>query len=738
MISYNVKKCISLWVMLICMFSAALTGTLAWQDLTQHKSNEFKGITYTERAGAALVKLDKETEEPLEGAKFELYLTVPGGDDQRIGGEYITNANGRIIVEGLEEGEYYWLETEPGYGWTFDRDTNDNEIKKYPFTVETNSDGVLMPVVCKAYNQRLYADITIYKRVENLTFDRKGSTEDEQVYTEPEPSPAPDPVPEPAPAPMPDPIPGPDDEITNESEGEPTVVTTMPAYSEFETTAFEPASILPETQSNSLAPLAETEIEATENKSNENDSPVARFEFTVTLKGLEDSLPILLIDGTAVRVAGISEGKLIFELEDGQTAVIKGLPVGAQYTVAEKPASGYIGVPGFENGILPPEGAEVNWVNYFSDEIPGKLIVKKLVTGVDADLDKEFRFTVTIDGEDSIFTLKNGEDREFILPPGVSFEVKEDDYSNEGYMPFENIEHHSDDGTAVIEYTQINHYTGPVEVDIEGEKTWDTAGTDIQLPVSITVHLKDGDTIVETATVVPGADGKWRYSFTAPKYRDDGVTEILYTVEEVPVPGFNAIVTGYNIHNAWIPPETVIVPSVKKLISGNPKTNVQFGFRLTAQDNAPMPPSSAGTVKTIYITGAGEASFGQIQYTKPGTYRYTISEIVESRTGWTYDRTIYILTVTTKIQNGSLIAAKVLTKAGGAAAGDKAVFTNSYHDKPNVPDKPNDPGNPGKPGITDIPKTGDNSNLWLWAISMITSAVALRMLLLYRKPERTR
>ena len=78
MISYTLKKHICIWLLLICMFSGLMTCTLAWQDYSQHKSNEFSGITLEETGGAVLVKLDKETDDPLEGVVFELYMIVEG------------------------------------------------------------------------------------------------------------------------------------------------------------------------------------------------------------------------------------------------------------------------------------------------------------------------------------------------------------------------------------------------------------------------------------------------------------------------------------------------------------------------------------------------------------------------------------------------------------------------------------------------------------------------------------
>jgi len=322
------------------------------------------------------------------------------------------------------------------------------------------------------------------------------------------------------------------------------------------------------------------ELSAAQNEGAETDagsgiSPM-RFEFTVMFTGVEDGPVVLLIDGKQEEGAEISGGLLAFELAGGQTAVIKGLPVGAMYTVEEKPVDGYIGVCDNNQGFIPPDGAYVNYVNYFG-------------------------------GGDN---------------PG----------------PF----------------------------------------------------------------------------------------------------------------------EAVILPPVKKIVSGSPDKDVEFRFRIEAVGQAPMPAGSVGPAKTITIKGEGESNFGLIHYTEPGAYHYRISEVKTDEKGWTYDETVYDLTVMAMRQTDGITMMQALTTVGGLSLGDTAVFTNVYSenpdkpyepDKPGKPDKPVTPGTPDKPvtpgtpdkpvtpGTTDRPKTGDSSNIWLWAITMMAGAVALRALTLYRGPD---
>ncbi|MDU2206317.1 MAG: SpaA isopeptide-forming pilin-related protein [Thomasclavelia ramosa] len=56
------------------------------------------------RANAELIKVDSETKRPLEGAEFELW------NGENLVGNYTTNKDGKIVVENLEAGNYYFNE----------------------------------------------------------------------------------------------------------------------------------------------------------------------------------------------------------------------------------------------------------------------------------------------------------------------------------------------------------------------------------------------------------------------------------------------------------------------------------------------------------------------------------------------------------------------------------------------------------------------------------------------------
>ena len=112
----------------------------------------------------------------------------------------------------------------------------------------------------------------------------------------------------------------------------------------------------------------------------------------------------------------------------------------------------------------------------------------------------------------------------------------------------------------------------------------------------------------------------------------------------------------------------------------------QFDFQLEAVDakNTPMPEVSLIQLKQSEGTAAGTHvpfHFGDITYTKPGTYIYDINEIIPSNgiIGISYDSTIYRVTVTvTDDQKGHLTAAASMQNLSDKSTAKLATFTNTF------------------------------------------------------------
>ena len=118
-----------------------------------------------------------------------------------------------------------------------------------------------------------------------------------------------------------------------------------------------------------------------------------------------------------------------------------------------------------------------------------------------------------------------------------------------------------------------------------------------------------------------------------------------------------------------------------------------FTAQLTAEDGVPMPNGAKSKVSTVEFTkNAQTATFGDITYTKPGTYTYTISEVIpgsDARAGGiSYSAAVYTATVVVEDnQAGALVvkSVKMVQECNDAGvdtktdvAGKTATFTNRY------------------------------------------------------------
>ena len=125
---------------------------------------------------------------------------------------------------------------------------------------------------------------------------------------------------------------------------------------------------------------------------------------------------------------------------------------------------------------------------------------------------------------------------------------------------------------------------------------------------------------------------------------------------------------------------------VQKKISGRNWTKTDaFTMTLTAQGEAPMPKGAKEGVSTIELhKDAQVGNFGAIEYTKPGTYTYVITEQSGDEAALTFSKATYRATVTVADDGAGKLFAKTkiaqLTDDAGDAAErtvEAAVFTNT-------------------------------------------------------------
>lgn len=180
------------------------------------------------------------------------------------------------------------------------------------------------------------------------------------------------------------------------------------------------------------------------------------FKFNVELKnGGNPVSGVYPLDGTAGSKTGTivfdEKGRASFELSDGESIVITGLPVGADYTVTENTYKDYKPSDnGKYNGKIEAEKTgEISVVNTYDEKYD--ISVSKTVKGNQGDKSKNFEFMLKLTGNDGLvvpgsvdvekngsfetmkvidgevkFTLSHGEKIIFKkLPAGVRYEVTE-------------------------------------------------------------------------------------------------------------------------------------------------------------------------------------------------------------------------------------------------------------------------------------------------------------------------
>lgn len=183
-------------------------------------------------------------------------------------------------------------------------------------------------------------------------------------------------------------------------------------------------------------------------------------------------------------------------------------------------------------------------------------------------------------------------------------------------------------------------------------------------------------TVSERDTTVPGIT------------KDGTVTTITYTVKDVDHAGRLKVVdktitrsdgktaNGIRFDNTYNPKGVgYTLGGVKTIINTDTATNRipqdgEFTFKLTSHDGAPMPKGSKDGVKTVHNTGIG-FTFGRMDYSKPGTYVYTVTEQAARDSTIGYSTQAYDVTVTVA-DNGGMLAASADRQANDIR------FDNTY------------------------------------------------------------
>lgn len=159
---------------------------------------------------------------------------------------------------------------------------------------------------------------------------------------------------------------------------------------------------------------------------------------------------------------------------------------------------------------------------------------------------------------------------------------------------------------------------------------------------------------------------------------------------------------------------SVTLPVQIEVTGDKAKEAEEFEIVLKNKDvDAPMPEVVIKTTK-----GAGEISFGPMNYNIPEDYQYEIVQKKGQDEHWVYDDTKYEITVRVVTNaDGELVSKVWAAKNGSLEKCEKITFVNHY-ETPAVPTVP-----------TSTPQTGDSSSIRLYVGMMAASLFSMLMIL---------
>lgn len=300
----------------------------------------------------------------------------------------------------------------------------------------------------------------------------------------------------------------------------------------------------------------------------------------------------------------------------------------------------------------------------------------------DANATRKVSYTVTDDGAGHLSVVRNGDDgaaftfiNTYSVTPTdsvVTDQVKTVKRLTgrdlaAGEFTFDLLE----DGVVVASGTNDANGTvtlSPIRYEAPGTHTYtlrEACPNALGLYKGVTY---DGTTYTVVATVSDNGDGT-----LAVTHKLEGTTESA---------GFT------NKYHAM--PTQVSIGAIKAL-EGRELKKDEFSFKLVGE----------GIESTVTNDADGKINFDKFEYSEPGTYVYTISEVKGDEAGITYDKSVFTATVNVVDDGEGNLKANV-----AFAKGDKSVegivFNNTYK-KPETPVPTPDPGTPKT--VTNIVKT---------------------------------
>lgn len=209
----------------------------------------------------------------------------------------------------------------------------------------------------------------------------------------------------------------------------------------------------------------------------------------------------------------------------------------------------------------------------------------------------------------------------------------------------------------------------------EGEFEFELTGTDDQVRQTKT-NAQDGSVTFDTIEYTKV--GTYHYTITEKDTKLGGVkydTKVIKATVTVTDDGQGHLVTkvayekdDQTFKNTYSAAKTNAQLSVKKALTGRALKDGEFEFELKGQDDK--------VIQSKKNAQDGSVTFDTIEYTKAGTYHYTIEEKDNNLGGVTYDKKVIKATVTVTDNGQGQLVAQV------AYEQNDQTFTNQYQAAP--------------------------------------------------------
>lgn len=391
------------------------------------------------------------------------------------------------------------------------------------------------------------------------------------------------------------------------------------------------------------------------------------YEFTISGNAAQDGTPAPMPAETTVKndaAGGVTFEDIHYTMENtfGSKPATANADAEADegietYTAGRTQVFTYaISESGTVDGVTNEQGTKTVEVTV-TDLGGGKLEAK--VTSVKTEEGADFSFTNTYDVEETTSSLTGDGGFEITkkLTSDTGRKLAKNEFSFQLASGNDVVATATNDAKGIVSFDGIT-FTKPGTYDyVLSEVNDGKPGVDY-----------DTTSYNVTATATDNGDGTLTVTWDMPQAVDDAVT----------------------FTNVYDPADATVTLGAGKTFAGADLKDAQFTFQLTgADESTPMPEGAKDGVSTATNDENGSIVFGTIAYDKPGTYKYTVSEVNDEQDGVTYDDTTYEVTVTVTDDT----ATGTLKAAVSYGDADAMVFSNQYK-KPVEPAKPT------------IPKTG--------------------------------